>query len=200
MRLKKKTVNRSLLLASALLAFTISSCKEEIYTPKPKGFFRIDLPEKNYSETNLECPYSFEIPQAATCELDLSKNAEPCWVNIVYPIFKGEIHISYKPVKNNLPLYIEDARKLTSKHIPKADMIEENVIYDEQRDVYGLIYDVQGTGAASTMQFYITDSTQHFLRGALYFNIEPNNDSLAPVIDYIKEDIVHLISTVEWEE
>lgn len=182
------------------MIFTLSACEEDVYTPKPRGFFRIDLPEREYKQPDLGCPYSFEMSTASDWKRDTHSSAEPCWINIIYPKFKGEIHISYKPVKNNLAEYVEDARKLTSKQIPKADMIEERVIYDEDRNIYGLIYDVQGTGAASTMQFYLTDSTQHFLRGALYFNITPNNDSLAPVIDYIKEDIGHIINTLEWVE
>lgn len=187
-----------LVLAVLLVAFT--ACEEEVYTPKPRAFFRIDLPEKDYQRVDFDAPYSFELPAAATWQPDEEANAEAHWINVDYPRFRGRIHFSYKPVKNNLAEYLDDARKLTTKHIPKADMIEEILVHDPSREVYGLVYDVEGIGAASTMQFFLTDSTQHFLRGALYFNVVPNNDSLAPVINYIKEDISNIIATIEWEE
>lgn len=175
------------------------ACEEEVYTPKPKAFFRIDLPEKNYERVDFDTPYTFELPSCVTWEPDKDANAEAHWINVDYPQFRGRIHFSYKPVNNNLAEYLSDARKLTTKHIPKADMIEEIVVYAPEREVYGLVYDVEGIGAASTMQFFVTDSTKHFLRGALYFNVVPNNDSLAPVINYIKEDISNIIGTLEWE-
>lgn len=192
-------VGNKLFWVLSLITVTFVACEEDIYTPKPKAFFRIDLPDKDYKRVHFDAPYSFELPACATWKIDNDANAEAYWINVDYPQFHGRIHFSYKPVKNNLAEYLSDARKLTTKHIPKADMIEEIVVYAPERDVYGLVYDVEGIGAASTMQFFLTDSTDHFLRGALYFNVVPNNDSLAPVIDYIKEDISNIIGTLQWE-
>jgi gliding motility-associated lipoprotein GldD len=125
--------------------------------------------------------------------------SEPFWVNIDFPQFNGKIHISYKPVNNNLTQYLEDARTFVLKHIPKADAIDDSLVYRPEDKVYGLVYYIDGMQAASSCQFFVTDSSTHFLRGALYFNVTPNNDSLAPVIGFIQEDIRHMIKTFKWK-
>jgi gliding motility-associated lipoprotein GldD len=178
------------------LLFT--SCNSD-YQPKPKGYFRIDLQKKAYLKFDAGYPYSFEYPVYSNILPDTEKNAEPYWINIDFPKYKGKIHISYKFVKNNLNKYLEDSRNLVMKHIEKATSIDERIINNHNNKVYGLAYNIRGTGAASSYQFYLTDSTSNFLRGALYFYLVPNNDSLAPVIEYIKQDIDHLIKTFKWK-
>lgn len=168
-------------------------------TPKPAGYFRIDMPEREYRILDSVFPYSFEYPVYARISSDIHAPAEANWINIDFPRFKGRLHLSYKAVNNNLSTFTEDAHSLVMKHIPKASAIEEIRIEKNDQRVFGLIYDIRGTGAASPYQFYITDSTSHFLRGALYFSVIPNNDSLAPVIDFIKGDIQHLLETVKWK-
>jgi gliding motility-associated lipoprotein GldD len=180
-----------------LFLSSFAGCKHH-YTPKPAGYLRIDFPEKAYQIYNSSCPYTFEYPLYGKIVPDTSRIAEPCWVNIEFPQFAGKIHISYKPVKNNVNTYIEDCRTLAYKHTVKADAIRETLYTDDERKVYGLLYEIKGD-AASNIQFYLTDSTRHFLRGSLYFNVKPNADSLAPVIDFFREDIMHLIETVEWK-
>ena len=184
-----------LLTASCLLA----SCGEEDYTPKPRGFFRIELPEKNYQSYQSDCPFTFEYPAYSTIENDTKGLSEPCWINLSFPEFKGTLHISYKSVDGNIVQYLEDARELTNKHIAKASAINEILINNPEKNVYGLIYDVEGSGAASPLQFFVTDSSKHFLRGALYFTVKPNNDSLQPVIKFIKQDIDKFIESFEWK-
>ena len=88
---------------------------------------------------------------------------------------------------------------MVMKHIPKASSIENKIYENPEKRIYGLTYTIAGVDAASPYQFYLTDSTKHFIRGALYFNTIPNNDSLAPVIEFLKEDINHLIETFEWK-
>ena len=178
------------------------SCNNSDYIPKPRGYFRIALPEKKYKIFDTIYPYSFEYPVYSIIQPDFNKNAEPYWINIEFPAFKGTLHISYKPVTSDSLLYqyFEDARTFVNKHIAKADDIEPIAITDDKNQVYGLIYDITGNGVASTYQFCVTDSTTNFLRGALYFNILPNNDSLAPVIDFIKADINHFIKTLRWKK
>jgi gliding motility-associated lipoprotein GldD len=176
----------------------VSGCSQD-YTPKPRGYFRIDLPEKQYARFDTTFPYSFEYPVYAKIVPDTRKSSEPYWMNIDFPGFNGRLHISYKPVDGNLVQFLEDARTFVVKHIPKADAIDDSLIYRPGDRVYGLIYYIGGSGAASPCQFFLTDSSTHFLRGALYFNTVPNNDSLAPVIDFIEEDIRHLIATFRWE-
>ncbi len=168
-------------------------------TPKPGGYFRIDLPERKYRLLDSIFPYSFEYPVYASITMDNHAPAEANWINIDFPRFKGQVHLSYKPVNNNLNTFTEDAHSLVMKHIPKASAIEEIRIVNNKNRVFGLAYDIRGTGAASPYQFYVTDSTSHFLRGALYFSVIPNNDSLAPVIDFIKGDIQHLLETIKWK-
>lgn len=175
------------------------SCDQD-YTPKPLGYMRIALPEKEYKLIETGCPYSFETATYSVFSPDTRPESDSCWFNIEYPQFKAQLYFSYEPVHGNLAGYLEDSRELTNKHISKASGIEETLIIKEDTHVYGMLYTVEGSRAASPFQFYLTDSTDHFLRGALYFNVSPNNDSLAPVIDFLKEDILHLIETLHWKE
>ncbi|MCK5169644.1 MAG: gliding motility lipoprotein GldD, partial [Bacteroidales bacterium] len=114
------------------------------------------------------------------------------------PDLNGKIHISYKTIDNNLNQILEDTRKLVYKHTIKADAINEKMFIKPEKKVYGILYEIEGN-AASPMQFFLTDSINHYLRGALYFNVEPNKDSLAPVLDFVREDIIVLIESFEWK-
>lgn len=180
-----------------LILIFIISCNQD-YTPRPPGYMRIDFPEKEYVRYDTSCPYTFDIPVYAKINYKLKFEAEPCWVNIDFPQFNGQIHISYKPVQNNLSEFLEDSRTFVYKHTVKADAIEEQLYLNEEKDVYGILYDIKGN-AASSIQFILTDSTNHFLRGALYFNTKPNKDSLAPVISFIRQDIVRIMESLEWK-
>lgn len=175
------------------------SC-EQNYTPLPHGFLRIDLPKHTYSLSDTTLPYYFEYAEAAELQSSPHNPDQKYWLNIVYPKFKAKVYLSYKSVDGNLITYLEDAYTLVSKHIPKADAIVDSVVVNKNRNVYGITYKIIGSGAASPYQFFVTDSTSHFLRGALYFDIVPNNDSLEPVIDFITYDIEHLINTLEWND
>ena len=181
-----------------IIILSLASCSEG-YSPKPRGYFRIDLPEKQYARFDSAYPYSFEYPVYAKVVADNRATSEPYWINIDFPRFQGRIYISYKPVKNNLSEYLEDARTFVVKHIPKAEAIDDTLIYRPDDRIFGLVYYIQGSQAASPCQFFVTDSSAHFLRGALYFNVEPNNDSLAPVLAFIEEDIRHLVKTFRWK-
>ncbi|MCD6179115.1 MAG: gliding motility lipoprotein GldD [Bacteroidales bacterium] len=180
-----------------LIVFLISSC-DEYFQPKPRGYFRIFLPEKKYHPIQMNLPYYFEIPEYSTLEHDPQPMAEDYWTNLVFPSFNAKLHLSYKAVNGNLNTLLEDTHKLVNKHIPKANAISERVFINEEKEVYGLAYSIKGVDAASPYQFYLTDSTHHFLRGALYFNVRPNNDSLAPVISFLETDIQKLIESFEW--
>ena len=192
----RKTTNS---LAALLLLMMLTACGDDTPQPKPHGYFRIDLPEKQYVTLDTMARYSFEYPVYATIMPDKYSPEERDWVNVEFPAFKGTVHISYKNVDGNLSQYLEDAHKLIVKHIEKASGIRDSVMINPERDVYGLMYFLEGEGVASPLQFYVTDSTRHFLRGSLYFNIYPNNDSLQPVIDFITDDVRHLITTLEWK-
>ena len=187
------------LLLFLLLFLLVSSCTDN-YSPKPRGYYRIDLPEQKYQVFDSTFPFSFEYPVYADISADSSKMAEPYWINIRYKPFNATLHFSYKVIDKNLSKYLNDAHTLVNKHIPKANAITQREFIDRAHHVYGLVYDIRGADAASTYQFYLTDSISKFVRGALYFNLVPNNDSLAPVIVFLKEDIEHLINTFRWKK
>ena len=181
-----------------LLSLLLSSCSD-VPQPKPRGYFRIALPEKQYVSLDSMSYYSFEYPVYSTITPDFHSIEEKEWINIEFPSFKGTIHLSYKKVEDNLSDYIEDSYQMITKHITKATGIRDSVVIDADRDVYGLMYFLEGEGVASPLQFYLTDSVSHFMRGSLYFNVYPNNDSLRPVIDFITNDARHLVNTLNWK-
>ncbi len=181
-----------------LLIIILVGCGRSV-TPKPRGYLRFDFPKKEYIKFDNNYPYSFEYPDYGKMVHDTDKNSEPYWMNIEFKPFKAKIHISYKNVNNNIAKYIEDSHTLAYKHSVKADAIIEELISNKNADVYGLIYDIKGN-TASSVQFYVTDSLRNFLRGSLYFDSQPNKDSLAPAIDFFRKDIIHLIETFKWQK
>ncbi|MBP6757370.1 MAG: gliding motility lipoprotein GldD [Bacteroidia bacterium] len=192
-------LNYLILIFSSLIIFT--SCVDDddaIYIPKPKGYFRIDFPKKEYRVYDSICPYSFEIPTYAFIDNDKHLKADPCWLNINFPKYNAKIHLSYKVISNNLDTILNQSRDFVVKHQIKSTGIDEVVIIRDSAKVYGLVYDISGN-SASNIQFYVTDSTHHFMRGALYFNSVPNIDSLKIVVDYLRTDILQMIKTFKWK-
>lgn len=176
-------------------------CCGSHHSPKPRGYYRIALPQERsytaFSRNNY--PYSFEIHGIAQVAVDSDANSEPYWIDICYPQYNAKIHISYKDLRRDtLANLVEDMHYLVYKHTIKADAITEQEYVSDSSGVYGFFYDIAGD-AASNIQFYLTDQKRHFLRGALYFNVHPNRDSLNPVILYIAEDIRHLMETTQWK-
>jgi gliding motility-associated lipoprotein GldD len=170
----------------------------ETPVPKPRGYFRIDLPAKEYKQFDTLCPFIFEYPVYGHVSYNVGKISEPCWFNIEFPKFLAKIHVSYKAVNHNLESILKESYEYTYSHTIKADAIIEQSWQNPQNKVYGILYDIKGN-TASSLQFFLTDSTRHFLRGALYFSVTPAEDSLAPVIKFFREDIVHLIETFKWK-
>jgi gliding motility-associated lipoprotein GldD len=183
-----------------LAACFIYSCDndDEIYSPKPRGYPRIPFPEKKYELFSGECPYQFEIPTYSHISKDKHQGAEPCWLNVEFPQFRATVHLSYKEIQNNLDKYLDDSHQFAGKHQIKATGMDEITVIRDSARVYGLLFDISGN-TASSLQFYLTDSTRHFLRGALYFNTVPNIDSLKIVVDFLKQDVLHLINTTAWK-
>jgi gliding motility-associated lipoprotein GldD len=166
--------------------------------PKPRGYFRFDFPDKEYRLfDSAGCPYSFEYPVYGEINSDKASKSERYWFDLEFPRYRATIYLSYKPVKNNLAEMIEDVHNLLYKHSVKADAIESQFYDKPERRTAGFLYDIGGN-AASTVQFYLTDSTKHFLRGSLYFYATPNRDSLSPLIDFFRQDVQHLMETVEF--
>ena len=190
----------SILLAALVIACIAVSCDhQESYLPKPRGYFRIDLPEKAYVKVDTIERYSFECPKYAQVTPDPYSPDEKNWVNIEMPEFKGSIHLTHKSVNGNLGEYLEDVHTMVTKHLQKANGVRDSLIVNEAHKVYGLFIEMDGKGVATPMQFYLTDSTKNFVRGALYFNFKPDNDSMQPVINFIREDIDHMVNTFEWK-
>jgi gliding motility-associated lipoprotein GldD len=192
-----------IILTLALVTLVIVSCidaaEDEVISPRPRAYYSIHFPEKNYRLFENECPFAFEVPQYATVEASRDKSAQPCWLDVKYPRFRAQLYLSYGEVKNNLPKYLADARELAIRHQVKASGLQQQVILRDSARVFGLMYDIEGN-TASAVQFYVTDSTKNFLRGSLYFNCPPNIDSLKIVIDYLREDVLHLIRTFRWKD
>jgi gliding motility-associated lipoprotein GldD len=181
----------------SLFIFLITSCRED-YTPKPRGYFRITFQEKSYHTLDsAELPYRFDIPDYSKIYPNRDRTSEPDWIDLKIPVHNAEVNISYKKVENNLAKMLEDSRTLAYKHSVRADAIDERIFINPEKKVYGTIYLIDGN-AASPLQFYLTDSTRNFLRGALYIREVPNIDSLRPVIDYLTPDVIRLIETIEW--
>jgi gliding motility-associated lipoprotein GldD len=193
------------LLIIILLALVSFSCRE-VNVPRPKGHFRIDLPEKNYLTFNDnkgkigEMPFIFEYPAYGKLDFQEEDDNEPGWFNISFPPFKAKIYLTYKHINRDFEGLMEQTYKMNVKnHITKADAINEQIISFHENRVYGILYDLKGN-TASSVQFYVTDSLNHYLRGSLYFSAEPDADSLSPVINFFREDIIHLIETLKWKE
>src|SRR5690606_2384860 len=175
------------------------SCNAD-YSPKPRGYHRIVLPEKAYQDYTGTCPYTFRIPVYARIEPDQSSDAQPCWADLVFPQFNARVHLSYMPVdgRDNFNQLVEDARTFAFNHTVKATAIDQLRITRPDAQVYGLKYEIKGN-TASGIQFFVTDTNRHYLRGALYFNEKPRLDSIQPVLDFIREDIDTLIHSLQWK-
>ena len=186
-----------------LLIFVVSvtyACKETNYYPKPKAYSRIDFPKHEYIETKNQLPYSFEVAKNAIFRNDTAWNAKKEWSEIYYPAHEASVEITYYDLNNDKKFtkeLIEDAFKLTAKHQIKATAINESLIRTKNGKI-ALIAELEGE-VPTQFQFIITDTTRNFMRGALYFRTAMKNDSLAPVIDYIKEDLLHLLNTTKWK-
>ena len=178
----------------------LGSCTKN-YLPKPRGYNRIDLPDQTYQQLPDTFPYSFEFSKHAKIFRDSSWIAERYWIDLYYPQMVANVQITYKPIKGSQKLleeYLNDTYKLTSKHQIKAYSIDESIIQTPSGKT-AVIAELSGE-VPSQFQFFCTDSVKHYLRGALYFRTSLKNDSLAPAIEFIKKDIIHMINTLEWNE
>lgn len=191
-----------LICVAAAAIMLIVSCNSD-YVPKPRGYFKIELPRKTYRQFNQPgYPYSFEYPTYANVVKDSSFFGEatenPWWINIDFPQFNGKIHMSYKEIgKNRFDKLVRDAFTMTNKHTQKANSIDDSLI-TTPNNIHGLFFKVGGN-VATANQFFLTDSTTHFIRGALYFDATPNEDSLGIVNTFLVEDVKHLINTFKWK-
>jgi gliding motility-associated lipoprotein GldD len=188
---------RKLLLNTTVVAFlcfiSLNSCKEEVL-PKPKAQLRLEYPEPSYNVISTDCPFIFDT----SVDTKVIVN-DKCWVNIDYAKLKASINMTYRPVDNNLKELFLEAEKLTFNHTIKADGISSVPYSNKEHKVYGSIFEVSGN-AASPIQFHVTDSSSHFITGAVYFNVQPNYDSIKPAINYLQKDIIRMIESMQWKD
>jgi gliding motility-associated lipoprotein GldD len=194
-----------LIITIAIGIIAVSCGGDTVFSPKPRAYPRVEYPEKAYRSFDEDyCNFTFEYPVYAEIQQDSNffdeKPSHPCWFDIYIPGFDSRLHCSYYPISKgqDLEKFKSDAFELADWHNKKANYIEERRI-EKPNNVSGFAFFIEGP-AASPFQFYLTDSTHHFLRGALYFNTQVRPDSLAPIYDFVKEDIFRMIDTFSWEQ
>ncbi|NJM24597.1 MAG: gliding motility lipoprotein GldD [Bacteroidia bacterium] len=181
----------------ALMA--LNAC-DKTFVPKPVGYNRFVLPDPAYTPLPDTLPYTFEYSAYAHLLRDTSAISDRFWVEINYPDIKGNIHVTYKKIHHSEKLlheFLNDSYVLTAKHQIKAYAIDETIV-KTPNGLTAVIAELDGE-VPSQFQFTVTDSTENFIRGALYFKTKVANDSLAPAIEYVKKDIMHLINTLTWK-
>lgn len=191
------------LISALTVVIVFAACSEDNFTPKMRGYYRIEFPERKYQTFDEPgYPYRFEYPVYAKIIKDTlffdQKAENPWWINIEFNTLGGKVYLSYKQIgpKYQLNKMLEDSYQMSHFHTKKADYINEPVFHTAN-NVHGIYYDVGGD-AASAFQFYATDSVKHFLRGALYFDTTPNADSLKPVNEFLIEDIIQIVNSLKW--
>lgn len=178
------------------------SCNED-YKPKPKAELRLEYPEPKYVPDNLKLPFSFDKNLLAekTTLKPIQSTTKSYGVNLEYPTLKGTIFLTYKAIENNpknLNDFLNDAQKFTLEHTQKADEIPAYPFENKTKKVYGMLSEVKGN-VASPAQFYVTDSTNHFLTGSIYFYTKPNYDSIYPAAQYLQNDIKRIMESLQWK-
>ncbi|MGO4817603.1 gliding motility lipoprotein GldD [Flavobacterium sp. W22_SRS_FP1] len=195
LRNESKTQSRRLIIEIALTVLVLllfTACKDDVF-PKPASHLRLDYPMAKYVNFENQCPFSFEMNSNA-----IVKGEKDCGFTISYPKMKATIYLTYKPVSSNINVLLRDAQKLTYEHVIKADDISEQPYLNPSRKVYGMFYRVDGN-AATNSQFYVTDSTKHFVTGSVYFYAKPNFDSIMPAASYVRNDMQRLMETLRWK-
>ncbi len=206
LRQKNRILNFEFLIFNLALLFFASCAKNN--TPKPYGYYRItppdtayvpfanyQLPITNHQSPITNYPYSFALSTNAVVQ---PRTDEPYWINLYYPALNATIHCSYKPVQNNLRELTNDALEFVYRNASFASAIPEREYSHPEAHVYGVLFDLEGN-TASSCQFFVTDSTRHFFRASVYCNCPPNADSLAPVYNYLRTDIIRMVESFEWK-
>lgn len=174
---------------------------EQVNTPRPRGYFRIALPDKNYIQcSDSTLPYTMEIPDYSMLFQSSAPNAPSTWKDLFFGDFQATLYLSYNEITSDslFAELVNQSWEMTEAHQQMSQAMKDTIILRPDAKVYGTVIELGGN-AASLLQFYMTDSTKNFLRGSLYFYAVPNKDSLQPVVDYIKKDIFHLVETLQWE-
>lgn len=180
-------------IVALMLSIFFISCKEDVF-PKPQSYLHLAYPVVDYHRFENDCPFSFAISKESNIEF-----AKGCNAQVHYPKQNATVHITYRRVQGNLQQILREADQLTTKHTVKADAILPHTFENKEKNVFGVLFDVQGQ-SASNVQFHITDSSKHVLTAALYFKVQPNYDSIFPAVAYLKNDMIKMMETFEWKE
>ncbi len=185
-----------------VLILGLVSCgsEEQVYFQKPKGYARIEFPEHAYQNLKGDYPYAFEYSTSAEVVPDKTPGAEPYWILVKYPSLNAFIQFTYKPLRGDLKKldeHVMDAYKLASKHHIKA-LAQKEFIVQLENGRTAVAIEIDGE-VPSHYQFYSTDTSRHFLRGAVYLNEATLTDSLKPVVEYLKVDARHILETLKWK-
>lgn len=190
-----------IILTVAALAMLAVGCSTKDFTPKPKAYLRIDMPEKSYRMYDtVALPFMCELAEDAVVKWK-QNDARTKYIDIEYPQYSGVINLTYKHFRNlnDLNMLVDTASRMLALHHGQSTGEQETTLKDPEGRVYATIVKLGGKNTGSTYQFWLTDSTQHFLRGALFLNYTPNNDSLAPVIEYLQADVNQIVETLRWK-
>lgn len=198
----KKTVCLSVIVAAAAAlaaAAVLLTRKPDTTAPKPAGYFRIDLPTHEYTRTDTTLPFTFNRSVYSKMTLKPQKDGS-AWMDLEYPRFRAAFKFTYFPLNGAAALrdFLVKEDKMVKFHFQKADDVEYSVIKDTENRLWGQIYDIEGKETATPLQFWMTDSAHHFLRATLYFDFTPNNDSLQPVIQYLRDDAMEMVNSFAW--
>lgn len=188
-----------------LSTLTFWACETPIYTPKPRAYPKVEYPNRTYQKFNEDyCAFSFEHSDYMKVVQDEQyfdgKTKNACWFDLHMEAFDSRLHCTYYPIESqgDFEKLLVDAFDLAGKHNLRADYIDEIPI-ELPNNVKGYAFEMEGA-VASPYQFFLSDSTKHFLRASLYFNTQARPDSLAPIYDFVKEDITRVINTFAWKE
>lgn len=195
---KNRILNFKFLIFNLAVLLTCVACNH-VSTPRPYGYYRITTPDTAYLPFDAQYanyPYTFDLSQNAEVR-PRTDVTEPYWINIYYPALDATIHCSYKTVNRNLRELTNDALEFVYRNASFANAIPEREYSHPEADVYGVLFDLEGN-TASSCQFFVTDSTHHFFRASVYCNCPPNADSLAPVYDYLRTDVIRMVESFEW--
>ncbi len=185
-----------------VFSFLFTACEPDVvFTPRPRGYFRIDMPEKKYVLFDDSVPYSMEVPEYAQMYRSSAPGAPETWRDLYFGGFKATLYISYHEITSDsiFERLINQSWELTEAHHEMSQALKDSLILRPEDRVFGTVIELGGS-AASLVQFYLTDSVHNFIRGSLYFYAAPNKDSLAPVVKYIKDDVMHIVNTLKWKQ
>ena len=181
----------------SVLFIVLSSCQQSSI-PKPYGYIRLTMPDTCYADAvPAGYPYRFDVSCNAEVRSVLDDQGGQYWIDLRYPALNATVHCSYQSVRGNLRDLTDDAIRFVYRHASHASSIPERGYEHSDARVYGVLFDLEGN-TASSIQFFVTDSVRHFFRAAVYCDCVPNADSLAPVYEYLHEDVVRIVESFEW--